>query len=267
MIHRNTAFALVLLLSGLAAAAGKPGIEIPTVTTLRDGFVFVGVQGTVRVTDANDLCSFIPDVDMTDGRATLPARTAIELLRCGTLEQMLGALDKDRPTLHVWLTGRVTLYNNRNFIYPVRFIPVELRTEEGPPDARPKVVRGFDPNEPSILPEDVRKRLRPDTVMDLTRLSKLVDVEHDVALVNRTGFVTVVGDRSNLAIDAIGRNVEHISFRLLPNTVLQNTETAVRAAPGAVRFRVAGIVTRYRGSYYLLLQRAVRTYSHGNFNR
>ena len=33
------------------------------------------------------------------------------------------------------------------------------------------------------------------------------------------------------------------------------------------RFRVSGIVTTFRGNTYMLLQRATRTYSHGNFAR
>jgi hypothetical protein len=39
------------------------------------------------------------------------------------------------------------------------------------------------------------------------------------------------------------------------------------AIPEPVRFKIAGVVTKYKGEKYLLLQKATRIYGHGNFAR
>jgi hypothetical protein len=124
-----------------------------------------------------------------------------------------------------------------------------------------------EPKEESIIPADIMKKLRPKRVVNLAKLKKMVEVEGDVTLTGRTGFV--VGDEKAkiFSIDAIGRNIEDISFALLPCQVLEHTEQKLAENALRQRYKVAGTVTKYKGRYYLLLQRAVRTYSHGNFAR
>ena len=53
----------------------------------------------------------------------------------------------------------------------------------------------------------------------------------------------------------------------LGNEVLKWTEYKMEKSANPLRFRVAGIVTKYNGEYYILLQRAARAYNHGNFVR
>ena len=67
--------------------------------------------------------------------------------------------------------------------------------------------------------------------------------------------------------DALGRNVQKLSLHLLPCAALELTELKKAAEPETVRFKIAGIMTKYKGDNYLLLERAKRTYSHGNFGR
>jgi hypothetical protein len=62
--------------------------------------------------------------------------------------------------------------------------------------------------------------------------------------------------------DAFGLKPGQVSLRLLP---LQGAEQRQSAEADPPRFKIAGIVTKYRGDYYLLLQKATRVYSHENF--
>jgi hypothetical protein len=49
--------------------------------------------------------------------------------------------------------------------------------------------------------------------------------------------------------------------------VLELAEQRQSAVPVPVRFKIAGIMTKYKGENYLLLQKATRIYSHQNFDR
>ena len=86
-------------------------------------------------------------------------------------------------------------------------------------------------------------------------------------LADRTGFVIGGEGDKVFVIDGLGRNVEDISFRLLGCEVLERTEANLAGSPYRQRYRVAGRVTKYKGQFYMLLQRAVRLYSHQNFGR
>ena len=124
-----------------------------------------------------------------------------------------------------------------------------------------------EPSEDSIIPLDVMTRLKPKKVVSLKKMKKQLDVEGDAMLVDRTGFV--IGEEADnvFVIDELGRNVEQISFQLLPCQAIQRVERKQNQSPARQRYRIAAIVTKYKGDYYLLFQRAVRTYSHGNFAR
>ena len=111
------------------------------------------------------------------------------------------------------------------------------------------------------------EKLRPKRVVNLAKLKKVVEVEGDVTLANRTGFVAGDERAKAFKIDALGRNIEDISFELLPCETLEYTERKIAENDLRQRYKVAGIITKYKGRFYLLLQRAVRTYSHGNFAR
>jgi len=67
--------------------------------------------------------------------------------------------------------------------------------------------------------------------------------------------------------DALGRNIQRLSVRLLACEALELAEREQSAEPEPVRFKIAGIMTKYKGNNYLLLQRATRAYNYGNFGR
>jgi hypothetical protein len=90
----------------------------------------------------------------------------------------------------------------------------------------------------------------------------------DSVLVDRTAFLDRQENNELLfVLDGFGRNVPQASYQLLPCEVLELTEQRQFAVPEPVRFKIAGIVTKYKGNEYLLLQKATRIYSHGNFGR
>jgi len=68
-------------------------------------------------------------------------------------------------------------------------------------------------------------------------------------------------------LDAFGRGINPARFGLLPCKALESAEWLQSLLPEPVRFKVAGIVTEYKGQKYLLLHKATRVFSHGNFDR
>jgi hypothetical protein len=90
----------------------------------------------------------------------------------------------------------------------------------------------------------------------------------DTVLIDRTAFLVVQDDGwLAFAPDALGRNVRKVSLRLLPCEALELTERKQSADLEPARFKIAGTMTKYKGKDYLLLQKAIRAYSHGNFGR
>ncbi|MBN1806443.1 MAG: hypothetical protein JW837_14435 [Sedimentisphaerales bacterium] len=148
------------------------------------------------------------------------------------------------------------------------------KVDEDPPGAKAasQTVVG-DPNDLLAMPKEISERLsdrrivRPRTERQAPKTKK-IDVERDTVLADRSAFLV---ERSNgqpvFVLDALGRNTRPVSLRLLPCEALELAELIQSAVPEPVRFKIAGIVTKYKGEEYLLLQKAVRVYSFGNFAR
>ena len=258
---------------------------------IREGFVLDGVEGTVtRAPDGEDRWLFAADVDISDGRGVINAGQKIELLPSGTLEKMTAQIEQGQTSADVRLWAIVTRYSNRgslsggeqaeasdhkgffdkNFLFAWYFIPMggvrrQQSETEGEQEAEHDPAGSEEP-EDSILPADVMAMLKPKRMVNLARLKKL-DIEGDMMLADRTGFVVSDEKGKMLILDGLGRNVEDVRFRLLGCEVLERTRAALGSSPYRQRYRVAGRVTKYKGEFYMLLQRAVRTYSHGNFAR
>ena len=119
----------------------------------------------------------------------------------------------------------------------------------------------------SIIPADVMKRLKPRSRPDLTKRKQIIQTDADSILASRTGFATIDKQNKVFTIDALGKSVENINFQLLPCQTLERLEKKIAQSPYRQRYRVAGIITKYKNNYYLLPQQAARTYNHGNFAR
>ncbi len=150
-----------------------------------------------------------------------------------------------------------------------------------------------DPNDLLMIPQEVIEKLKaarektPASAQRPTDSKKMQNAQmlpatEEITTINTKRYTeninSVSVDRTALlagqendellfVLDGFGRNVPHVSLRLLPCEVLELTEQRQSDVPEPVRFKIAGIVTKYKGNNYLLLQKATRVYSHGNFGR
>jgi len=265
----------------------------------------LGDSGVPIRTDPNlDWCGsgwffeFSTDVNDYRGRAT--AGTRLELLASSELEKMIADVN-ERSAASYRLWGWVTKYKGRNFIFPNYFFPLGKRSRprsQTPPKASQKGRKPTEmpsakesqqqpavsePNDVLAIPQEIVEKLkagrivRPEKLGRITKakksmgdsvLAKKAQSEKDSILADRTAFLVKHDDGQIVfVLDAFGRNVRPVSLRLLPCEVLELTEQRQSAVPEPVRFKIAGIVTKYKGKNYLLPQKATRVYSHQNFDR
>ena len=149
----------------------------------------------------------------------------------------------------------------------------------------------LDPNDVLSIPPDVLEKLRARREAMATSMQPVLDSNRvsvddpniaaegqkqpvhysqgaDSVFVDRTAFlVDQAHGRLVFALDAFGRNIQQVSLPLLPCEVLELAEQKLSVELEPLRFNIAGILTRYEGQDYLLLQKATPTYSHENFGR
>jgi hypothetical protein len=124
-----------------------------------------------------------------------------------------------------------------------------------------------DANEEKIIPDDVLALLRPKRMINLAELKKPLSTESDGVIVDRTGFLRKGKEGFYFDFDALGRNFDSLSLPLLSCQSLEDMYNQQQLSPVLLRFKISAIVTSFKGRNYLLLQRAIRAYSHGNFAR
>lgn len=238
--------------------------------TVRDGFGLTGVDG--KLIGADGKWSFEFDSEVSENIGRIRAGSIIELLPSITLEKMtadaqkrsVGHPNDSDASYRLW--GSVTKYRNKNFILPIYFLPVstddQTKTKES---TKPKVTIN-EPNDILAIPEEIVGRLRTRRVLRQEQLKEGLELKQDYVLVGRTAFLDKHPDgKPVVVLDAIGRNIQQVSFKVLPCEVLERAQYMQSLEPDPVRFKIAGILTQYKGEYYLLLQRAIRAYSHENF--
>lgn len=184
------------------------------------------------------------------------------------------------------LKARVTKYRGKNYLYPISFTPIGQTSEPPPRSEQEKRPGPTDQNEPDAnrpndtvtIPKDIMNRLKGRKIgrkpAQTGQQESVVKPKRDVTLADRIGFVTAGQphperrwENLSLVLDSFGRNVETGKFYLLPCQARERAERRQLADPERLRFKIAGIVTEYKGSKYLLLQRITQTYSHRNFDR
>jgi hypothetical protein len=169
------------------------------------------------------------------------------------------------------------------------------KPEDGPqsPDLGPRTsdpntfeVAIDEPNDILAVPAEIIERLKARQARPMTTsLRDIVDSNGvpagapfsedrfyaggvDSVFVDRTGLLVKRADGEFVyEADALGRNVQQLSLTLLPCEVLELTARKQADELEPLRFKVAGILTKYKDETYLLLQKATRVYSHGNFGR
>lgn len=302
MDKRLVFLTLVFFMSAVPELLGLSA-EIERETLLRDGCVLRGINGkltrqdepaTIRRRPKLDWCGsgwfFELDTDLSDYRGRVSAGTRLELLPSSVLEKMIADANQRSATgYRLW--GWTTKYKGRNFIYPNYFSksqsqpqPQQSKPTEKPPTKESKQQLDVtEPNDALAIPKEILEKLKKSRITPSERPSlipkakkqvgdsvsvKKAKLKRDSILADRTAFLTRKDDgRLTFVLDALGRNIRPVSLRLLPCEVLELAEYRQSAEPESVRFKIAGIVTEYKGENYLLPQKATRVYSHQNFDR
>ncbi len=229
---------------------------------LRDGFIVAGADGKIEYEEANSKWFFVFSSDVSDDKGRVGAGRKLEMLPCAALEKIEVNIDK-HPNGNYRLWARVTRFGGRNYVYAIYFLPViETEPVTGGENAKISI---NEPNDPLALPDEVVAKLKTKKIIHFEELEKGVELKEDSILADRIGFVakSKEGD-SAFTLDAFGRSRGSFSLELLPCEVLEQAKSKSELEPA--RLKVAGIVTQYKGRYYLLLQRAAEVYSHGNFD-
>jgi hypothetical protein len=138
----------------------------------------------------------------------------------------------------------------------------------------------YDLDDALPIPKEMMEKLRKKSAIPVKRIDtgtakpvtiippKRTPARRDYVLADRTGFL--IKQHKGLpmfAFDALGRNIQQRSLQLLPCEVLHRAERRQFVEADPLRFKVAGLVTKYKGRDYLLLERALRVHSHGSFGR
>jgi hypothetical protein len=286
---------LLILIMALSSGANIQNTQTPPPVLLRDGFILRDIDGKLTGPDNYDVWLFELDSDITDNQAVIKAGTKLRLLPSATLEKIIADANErsvKRYRLHV----RVTTYKGKNFLFPFYFLPISeavkqqpQTSEQTPPGTTTEAKSGQDPNlndENDILtiPPDVLEKIeaaRAKIAQSGQRISNSDEIStgkqkstpekqyqpvYDSALIDRAAIlVEQKNGEFAIVLDALGRNASQDLFRLLPCETMELTELKQSAELEPMRFKIAGITTKYKGNDYLLLQKATRIYSQGNF--
>jgi len=237
---------------------------------LRDGFALAGLDGKLVGPDDAGKWSFKFYEPLTDDRGIIKPDQSIQILASSTLEKIIeDSNNRTDKSYRIW--GQLTKYRGKNYILPGNFLPVSetapAKTTSQP--AEQPQLKIDEPDDTFTIPKEVAAMLKPKRTVSFAKMKKVLKSGKDATISDRTGFISRQADSGKIIfeLDALGRNVQQLSFRLLPCEGLQRAETRQARSLGRVRFKVAGIVTKYKGLDYLLLQRAEPQYNHGNFAR
>jgi hypothetical protein len=234
---------------------------------LRDGFLIEGVDGKLIGPDDKGVYKFVADADISDDKAVIKAGTAVEVLASIGLSKMVENL-KAEPDSGFRLWARVTTYGGRNYIFPVYFLPFKQidKQKQAQTSAFGGRLAVNEPNDPLSIPPDILEKLTSGKTIEPVQLRRGLELKHDHILADRTGYIVKQGNgQYAFVFDALGRNIDKTTITLLPCQMLEKAVSAQKNEPEAIRFKAAGIVTKYQDNFYLLLQRTSRVYSNGNF--
>lgn len=238
---------------------------------IEEGFFLEGVEGTLKKEAKGDIWNFIPSESVeTAYHRIFPAGEPAALLPCSVLEQMAG-LAGDDNTLRVQLWALFTVYNEKNFLFSVYFLPLDEKaaSAQKPADTKkpdPTEEKDAAPKTDSIIPVEILKQITSQKTPDLKKFEQIAKVSGDINLIGRSGYLTERNGVRYFEIYGLGLKVENDRFFLLPNSERAKAEGMMAHTPGRQRYNVSGLVTTYKGKTYMLLRRATRTFSHGNFS-
>jgi hypothetical protein len=239
-------------------------------TLMPEGFVVNGIEGVATKSESSgEDWIFVPSVDLTYIKTVLDKGTPLPILPSSGLGQIHSiAGDKKEMTVRIW--GILTQYHEKNYLFPIQVLPL-TRPQPVPVEPEPETPvetadPNADPNTDEVIPAEWLKILRTQPRVDLVRLSETAVTPdgREFSLIGKAGYLTL-GETKFFVPDAFGRNVEKTDYILLPCLTLEKTEEKLSRGLGRYRYTISGIMTECQGKKYLLLYRAVRTYSNHNF--
>jgi hypothetical protein len=270
-MSKRIAISILAFLSCTALCAGAARQTPLAKPQVRDGFGLTGVDGKLSSTDGKWFFEF--DSEVSDDTGQILAGAIIELLPSTALEKITADAQK-RSDANYRLWGNVTKYRDRNFIFPIYFLPIsaadgQIKPEGSSTSQQQKAkITINEPNDVLAIPEEIVGKLKTRRILRHEELKKGLQLKQDSILADRTALLDKqADDEPVLVLDALGRNIPQVSLRLLPCEVLERAQQEQSAEADPVRFKIAGILTQYKGEYYLLLQKAIQAYSHENFGR
>jgi hypothetical protein len=250
---------------------------------LPDDYVFAGVDGKLIQTGV-DKWAFEFESAANIGETEIKAGQKLEMLGSATLEKM-AADTKERSDAQFRLWAKAAKFEGKNYLFAVYYLSLRKldqptreavknepnKTGQASPPrlSSGQVVNA--PNDVVNIPAEIVALLKQSEVLptseaQVTRQEEL-QLKQDTIFANRAGRVVAKNGGYVFEADALGRGVEKFAIKLLPCQKLEDAMAQVRSESNPVRFNVAGILTRYKGEQYLLLQKATRMYSYGNFGR
>lgn len=255
---KKTAFIFLVILS--------VGLTFPSRAAIREGLVLSGVDGELIGPDNNGKWSFRPNRPITDGTETLQESTALELLASASLEKLIKTAEETKNrSYRLW--GRVTACSGKNYIFPVYFLPLS-DVKPGRQEQQRAEPGINDPDDDFKIPQKIIDRLKNRPIARPEQLKSGLKLKQDFIIADKTGFFAEEKDGSPVfRLNFIGRNIQQISFELLPCETLQRALEDQYQGLDVSRFKVAGILTEYKGQRFLLLERAVKVHGYGNLGR
>ena len=230
--------------------------DVSNLPVLNDGQMLVAMSGKLHTAEQPDTWTFALTAELPVGSRMLPSGTHLPLLPNAVLGDLL-ADGKKAGHSEYRLWARATRYRNHNYLFVTRFGTLAADVpNEMPPD--PNTLG----SEAVPMPPEIRARIQSHQVLKMPT----APARTDRILLDRLGILTMQAGTPRLVLKARGRSTAGPTYRLLPCQVLEQLERQQRDSPDTLVFRVVGIRTTFRGDDYLLLQRAVRSYGHGNFN-
>ncbi len=282
---------LLILIMALSASTDMPNLQTPPPALLPDGLILEGIEGKLSPPDSNDSWYFEPHSDINDINVVVKAGTKLKLLPSSTLEKIIADAN-ERSVNYYRLDVRVTKYKGKNFLFPSYFVPIRTpkTSEDTTPDKTvPEKDSAENPNlndanDILTIPPDVLEKIEAarakmaqsgqrisdsngiSTNKQKTANEKRIPRTTDSVIIDRVAILTARQNGKYIfTLDALGRNVPTVWFRLLPCEALELSELIQSVTLEPARFKIAGIVTKYKGNDYLLLQKATRIYGQGNF--
>ena len=291
---------LIILLICILSCVSILNAQSSRQVLLRDGIVLRGAVGKLIGPDANDTCFFELDTSINNEGFVVEAGAKFEMLPSSTLEMMIADSKSFLPAEYQLWNAKITKYKGRNYIFPSIFIranppakqqPLEEKGNEEPKpvkESKPEEIlsdsSSLDVNDSLSLPPEVREsfeaarrgfiqtgqRIPDSNIVTIDTIQQEIEKKRklntDTILLDKPAILLRRGSKDiEFELDSFGQNIDLTSFRLLPCEVLEQTEAKQEASPEPLRFKISGLVTKYKGNNYLLLYKATQIYSYGNF--